>query len=63
MQEIFNPEEAAKRLKVTPYTLCKWLRQGLLQGARTPAGWRITATDLQAFLNSQRLSRPTETTL
>ena len=54
MQEIFTLEECAERLKAAPYTVRKWLRQGKLTGSRTPVGWRITAEDIQRFLDSYR---------
>ena len=52
--DIMTPDEAAKVLKVTPETVRKWLRKGELTGCDTPAGWRITKADVEAWLNKYR---------
>lgn len=53
-----TPDEAARVLKVTPETVRKWLRKGELTGADTPAGWRITPADIDAWLNKHRRPIP-----
>lgn len=58
--EILTPEEVAKVLKVTPETIRRWLRKGELTGADTPAGWRLTPADLEAWLEKHRPSKSTE---
>ena len=45
-----TPEEAAKRLKVSPKSIREWLRTNKLQGARTGRLWRIREDDLKTFL-------------
>ncbi len=52
--DIMTPEEVAKVLKVTPETIRKWLRKGELAGSETPAGWRITQADIEAWLAKYR---------
>jgi len=59
--ETYTPEQAAKTLQVHPQTLRKWLRNGELTGANTPAGWRLTPADLEAWLNKHRKARQPET--
>jgi len=44
--------EAAARLRLNPETIRRWLKAGRLRGYRpggTKAGWRIRASDLEAF--------------
>lgn len=60
--EILTPEEVAKILKVTPETIRKWLRKGELTGADTPAGWRLTPADLEAWLEKHRPPKKAEST-
>ncbi len=52
--DIMTPEEVAKVLKVTPETIRKWLRNGELTGSNTPAGWRVTPADIEAWLAKHR---------
>jgi excisionase family DNA binding protein len=54
--EYLTVSEVAKRLKVTPLTVRRWLNAGSLAGIQLGdrAGWRITETDLQTFLDSRR---------
>lgn len=56
--ETITPEQAAKILQVTPATIRKWLRNGELGGANTPAGWRVTPADIEAWMEKHR--RPTK---
>ncbi len=50
----YTVDEVADLLKVHPQTIRRWLRRGELTGADTPAGWRITTADLDAWLNKHR---------
>lgn len=52
--DIMTPEEVAKALKVTPETIRKWLRKGELTGSNTPAGWRVTPSDIDAWMEKHR---------
>jgi excisionase family DNA binding protein len=55
--EYFTVDEVAKRLKVTPLTVRRWLNNGELDGTRLSAGragWRISEADLEAFLAKRR---------
>jgi excisionase family DNA binding protein len=48
--------EVAERLKVTPLTVRRWLNAGSLEGIQLGdrAGWRVTESDLQTFLDARR---------
>jgi len=47
--------EAADRAKVAPQTIRRWLRSQRLKGERAEGrrqGWRVSATELDRFLES-----------
>ncbi len=46
--------EVAEQLRVTTPTVWRWLRTGQLPGSRLPGGWRIRASDVEAFVRQQR---------
>lgn len=50
--EYITPEEVADQLKVSAYTVKRWLRSGELRGVRLGKGghWRTTDEWLQEFL-------------
>lgn len=58
--EFFTSDEAAKVLKVAPTTIRKWLRNGEITGADTPAGWRLSEADIQEWINRYRKPTPTD---
>lgn len=53
-ERYFTVEEIAERVKVTPATVRRWLREGAMRGhnfgGRT--GWRITEKDVNDFLRT-----------
>lgn len=54
MEDVYlTPDEAAKRLKVSPKSIRHWLRTNKLKGARTGRLWRIREDDLKQFLEPQ----------
>ena len=55
---LMTPDEAAKELKVAPGTLRRWLRAGTFKAAKTPAGWRISETDLEDFISARHTGQP-----
>ena len=54
MKEILTVDDAAALLSVHPQTIRKWLRAGELTAADTPAGWRLTPADIEAWLARHR---------
>ena len=54
MKEVMTTEDAAEIIGVHQATVRKWLRNGELTGCDTPAGWRITKADIEAWLNKYR---------
>ena len=45
--KLLTPEEAAKRLAVSPETVKKWLRMGKLNGVKVSVLWRVREEDLK----------------
>ncbi|MFO1371448.1 MAG: helix-turn-helix domain-containing protein [Candidatus Competibacteraceae bacterium] len=54
MKELMNVHEAADVIGVHVETVRKWLAKGDLTGSLTPAGWRITPDDIDAWLAKYR---------
>jgi excisionase family DNA binding protein len=54
MSDFLTPEQVAERLQVKPKTIREWLRTGELVGFKLGAGWRISAADIDRYLNEQR---------
>lgn len=66
MKDIMNTDEVAEVIGVHVATVRRWLNSGELPGANTPAGWRITKADIEAWLakyrrNTQRETEPQAT--
>ncbi len=52
-QRLLTVREVAERLRSSPETVRRWLRQGKLRGFRpggTRLGYRVAESDLQRFL-------------
>ena len=60
MKEVMTVDDAASLLAVHPQTIRKWLRNGEITGADTPAGWRLTPVDIEVWLDKNRPARPSE---
>ena len=54
-EDWFTVEEIASRLKVSPFTVRRWLREGLLRGRSFggKTGWRVNGSDLRQFLENR----------
>jgi excisionase family DNA binding protein len=53
---LLTVEEVVERLRVHPYTVRKWLREGKLKGFRlggAKAGWRIPETEISRLREQQ----------
>jgi excisionase family DNA binding protein len=51
---LLTPDEAAKRLRVTSFTIRKWLRSGELQGIKAGRLWRIKESEIETFDSRNR---------
>ena len=53
-ERLYSVEEAAEALGISPLTLGNWLRAGKIIGTKIGRKWRITESDLQAFIDKNR---------
>ncbi len=51
---LMTPEEVAERLKVSIFTVRRWIHQGELPAYRIGRSWRIGPTDLDQWLETHR---------
>jgi excisionase family DNA binding protein len=60
-QRLLTVREVAERLRSSPETVRRWLRQGKLRGFRpggTKLGYRVPESELQRFLHVAGESKP-----
>jgi excisionase family DNA binding protein len=48
--KLLTPPQVAERLQVNERTVTQWLRRGHLRGFKIGKEWRVSAHDLDAFL-------------
>lgn len=48
--KLITPEEAAKRLSISPVTIRNWLRQGKMSGVKVASLWRIREEDIEDII-------------
>ena len=53
-EELLTVQEVAAQLRVREDEVEQWLQSGQLRGTRQDGGWRITETDVEAFLQRLR---------
>ncbi len=53
-EKLYTVEEAAEALGISPVTLGDWLRAKKITGTKIGRKWRITESDLQAFIERNR---------
>lgn len=51
MEELLTPEEVAKFLKVSDFTVRDMLRRKELKGVKVRGQWRVRPEDLRAYVN------------
>jgi excisionase family DNA binding protein len=51
--EFLSVQDISKRLKISEYSICEWLKTGRLKGTK-PGGklWRVSESDFQEFIKS-----------
>ncbi len=58
-ETLLTPPQVAQRLQVNERTVTQWLRKGHLRGFKIGKEWRVSARDLNAFLEKSA-NVPTE---
>ncbi len=49
-KKLLTPTQVAQRLQVNERTVTQWLRKSHLRGFKIGKEWRVSARDLEAFL-------------
>lgn len=50
----YKPEDVAKIMQVTVYTVHDWLRSGQLSGVKLKSHWRVMKSDLDSFIAQRK---------
>ncbi|NLD23368.1 MAG: helix-turn-helix domain-containing protein [Bacteroidales bacterium] len=53
-EKLYTVKEVSEMLGVSPLTLGRWLRNKELIGTKIGKQWRVTDSDLQAFIDKNR---------
>lgn len=58
--ELLTVQDVAKRLKVNPETVRRWLRSGSMKGTLLGdrAGWRISSSEVNRYLADAGSAKP-----
>lgn len=54
MKDVMDVHDVATVIGVHVETVRKWLAKGEMAGSLTPAGWRLTPSDIQSWLDKHR---------
>ncbi len=54
-----TPEDVAEKLRVSIFTVRRWIHQGELPAYRIGRGWRIATADLTSWLETHRQAQET----
>jgi len=54
-QSFLTPQEVSDLLQVSVYTVRRWIKQGELPAYKVGRLWRITESDLDKWLEQQRV--------
>ena len=54
LQSFLTPEEVSRLLRVSVYTVRRWIKGGDLPAYKVGRGWRISEADLRRWLGQQR---------
>lgn len=57
-QPFLTPQEVSALLRVSVYTVRRWIKEGDLPAYKIGRGWRIRETDIDHWLNQHQNSRP-----
>ena len=51
-----TPQEVSDLLRVSVYTVRRWIKEGKMPAYKVGRGWRIQESDLNAWLGDNRLN-------
>lgn len=55
-RSFLTPQEVSDLLRVSVYTVRRWIKEGELPAYKVGRGWRIREADLNAWLGHNRLN-------
>ena len=55
-EKIYTTDQAAEVLQINVQTLRKWIREGKLTASKLGNDYRLTGSDLAAFLDDTRIN-------
>jgi putative molybdopterin biosynthesis protein len=58
MEKLLTPEEVAKILDISEYTVKEMLREGEIPGKKVRGKWRVKQEDLRDYINSPSAEKP-----
>ncbi len=58
--KLLTPAQIAEALQLNESTITRWLRKGRLRGFKVGKDWRVSATDLDAFLEERANVPPSD---
>lgn len=59
-EKVFTTEEAAEHLRLKIRTIRKYLHKDIIKGVKIGTEWRITDSDLQAYIDGLKAKRNSE---
>lgn len=51
MRGLLTIKEVAEKLRLTPYTVRRFIKEGKLPATKVGGQWRVREADLEAYLN------------
>lgn len=55
-QPFLTPQEVSDLLRVSVYTVRRWIKEGQLPAYKVGRGWRVSERDLDHWLSQQRMA-------
>ncbi len=60
MEDFWTTEQVANKLQVAEETILRYIRAGKIKGIKIARHWRITESDLQAYIDGLKAEREAE---
>ncbi|MBN1659165.1 MAG: helix-turn-helix domain-containing protein [Anaerolineae bacterium] len=60
VQSFLTPQEVSVLLRVSVYTVRRWIKEGTLPAYKVGRGWRIHESDINAWLEDRQSPVPEE---
>jgi excisionase family DNA binding protein len=58
VQSFLTPQEVSDLLRVSVYTVRRWIKEGTLPAYKVGRGWRIHESDMNAWLERRQSPMP-----